>query len=211
MSRQPSGVYGSRMTGLGVHRHIDLALPVGIVGASLATGEKINEDKFMQLMETCTLINDLLDFRGDTMRKQRENVVLRDIGGSACKYLDGLIAKCVRGAIELIHRRKIKALDIMSLCNWGLMACHLNVDELVHGSHLNTQEADCSYEVTSDGSYEPLLQALRSYGTLGSEGLRVTMKRKALQVLYPEHKQTPEHHIAWLANTTREILDPTNM
>ncbi|KAJ5364324.1 uncharacterized protein N7496_010037 [Penicillium cataractarum] len=70
MSRRPSGVYGSRMTGLGVHRHIDLGLPVGIVGASLATGETIDEDEFMQLMETCTLINDLLDFRGDTMRKQ---------------------------------------------------------------------------------------------------------------------------------------------
>lgn len=48
MSRWPSEVYGSRMTGLTVHRYIDLGLMVGVAGASLATGETINEAKFMQ-------------------------------------------------------------------------------------------------------------------------------------------------------------------
>lgn len=170
MSRRPSGVYGSRMTGLGVHRHVDLGLPVGIVGASLATGETIDGDEFMQLMETCTLINDLLDFRGDKMRKQRENVVLRGIRGSACKYLDSLISKCIKGAAELIRHRKINALVITSLCNWGLMACHHKVYELVQGTHLNKQETVCHYETSSNKSYEMLLDALQSYGTLGSKG-----------------------------------------
>lgn len=64
MPRRPSKAYGSQMTGLTVHRHIYLGLMVGVAGASLATGETINEAEFMQLMETCTLINDLLDFRG---------------------------------------------------------------------------------------------------------------------------------------------------
>lgn len=52
------------MTGLTVHRHIYLGLMVGVAGASLATGETTKEAEFMQLMETCVLINDLLDFRG---------------------------------------------------------------------------------------------------------------------------------------------------
>jgi hypothetical protein len=66
-------------------------------------------------MEICTLINNLLNFRWDIMRKQRENVILRGLRGSACNYLDGLISKCVKGAAELIGRRKIHALVIMSL------------------------------------------------------------------------------------------------
>ncbi|KAJ5911358.1 uncharacterized protein N7473_000661 [Penicillium subrubescens] len=109
MPRRPSEAYGSRMTGLIIHGHIDLGLMVGVVGASLATGETINEAEFMQLMETCTLINDMLDFRGDKVQKQRENVVRHGLRGSACKYLDGSIAKCVKGAAELIGRRKINA------------------------------------------------------------------------------------------------------
>lgn len=94
------------MTGLPVHRNIDLGLMVGVADASLATGQTINEAEFMQLMETCTLINDLLDLRGDIVRKQQENVLLRGFRGSACKYLDGSIAKCVKRAAELIGRRQ---------------------------------------------------------------------------------------------------------
>ncbi|KAJ5364325.1 uncharacterized protein N7496_010038 [Penicillium cataractarum] len=99
----------------------------------------------------------------------------------------------------------------MSLCNWGLPACHHKVYELVQGTHLNKKEAVCHYEATSDGSYEMLLDALQSYGTLGSLGPRVTMKRKLLQVLYPKYKQVPETHIAWLADAAREMLNPTNL
>ncbi|KAJ5157453.1 uncharacterized protein N7482_008553 [Penicillium canariense] len=207
----PGGFYGSRMTGLVVHRHIDLGLTVGVVGASLASGETITGDEFMQLMETCALFNDLIDFRGDAMRKQRENVVLRGIRGSACEYLDDIVAKCVQGAAELVRRRKINALVIMSLCNWGLMSCHHKVYELVHGTHLINKERVCHYRSTSDGSYEKLLLALDKYGTLGSEGPRATMKRKALQTMYPKFQRTPETHIAWLADVTREMLNPANL
>lgn len=56
-----------------------------------------------------------------------------------------------------------------------------------------------------------LLQALNSYGTLGNDGPRVTMKRKALQILYPKYKQTPETYIAWLADAAREMLNPSNL
>jgi hypothetical protein len=71
------------------------------------------------------------------------------------------------------------------------MACHHKVYELVCGSDLHMQEEVCQYEATSDGSYSMLLQALNSYGTLGNDGPRVTMKLKALQILYPKYRQTP--------------------
>lgn len=209
--RRPGGAYGSRMTGLTMHRHIDLGLAVGVVASSLATGERITEHEFMQLMETCTLINDLVDFRGDTMRKQRENVVLRGIRGSICQYLDGLISQCIRGTCTLIQNRKINALVIMSLCNWGLLACHHKVYELLCGTRLRSNEGVCHYHSTTDGSYEQLLNVLEKYGTLGNEGPRTTIKRKSLQVLYNRHKLSSANHMAWLADATREMLNPTSL
>lgn len=47
----------------------------------------MNEAEFMELMETCALINDLIDFRRDIMRRQYENVVLRGIRGNDCRDL----------------------------------------------------------------------------------------------------------------------------
>jgi hypothetical protein len=105
----------------------------------------------------------------------------------------------------------VNALVIMSLCNWGLMAYHHQVYELVRGPHFNNQEEVCHYEATSDGNYEMLLEELNSYGTLGKDGPCDTMKRKALQIMYPKSKQTSETHIAWLADAAREMLNPSNL
>lgn len=208
--RRPSHVYGSRMTGLTVHRHIDLGLPVGVVAASLATGEQITEFEFMEIMETCTLINDLLDFRSDALRKQRENVVLRGTTSSICSYLDGTIARCISGACGLIQKRKINALVIMSLCNWGLMACHHKSNELVRGTRLRNGTS-CHYRSANDGNFEQLLQALERFGSLGKEGPRITTKRKILHVRFYKYKQSSETHVAWLADATRELLNPTHL
>lgn len=209
-SRRPGHVYGSRMTGLTVHRHIDLGLPVGIVAASLATGEKITEAEFMDIMETCALINDLLDFRSDTLRKQRENVVLRGARSSMCSYLDEMIAQCISGACRLIQIRKLNALVIMSLCNWGLMACHHKAYELTRGARLRDGTV-CHYSSIGDGKYEQLLQTLEKFGSLGEEGPSITTKRKTLHVRYFKYKVSPETHLAWLADATREILNPANL
>lgn len=54
-------------------------------------GEQINREQYTLMSEACVLLNYLVDFHSDTMRKLRENVILRGICGNLCKYLDGLI------------------------------------------------------------------------------------------------------------------------
>lgn len=49
------------------------------------------------------------------------------------------------------------------------------------------------------------------YGILGAEALRITTTRKTLHVSYPKYKQSPDTHLAWLADATREMLCPTNL
>lgn len=71
LSRRPKGIYGSRMTGMNVHRHIDLRMTVGIVNASMATGEVMTAEEYSHLVDTTVLINDSIDFRGDTWRNPR--------------------------------------------------------------------------------------------------------------------------------------------
>lgn len=122
LSRRPQGVYGSRMTGIEVHRHIDLGMAVGIVSASMATNQTMTSKQYDEIVITTTLINDLVDFRGDTWRNQRENVVLRGVRGCLCVYLDGLLSECIGGAAIMIGRGKIFALLITCFCNWMMMS-----------------------------------------------------------------------------------------
>lgn len=75
-SKIPTGLYGSRMTGLTKHRHIDLGLVVEVAITGLATGEKLTESEFEDLTVAIALINDLIDLRSDAARNQRENTVL---------------------------------------------------------------------------------------------------------------------------------------
>jgi hypothetical protein len=44
VSRLPRGVWGSRMTALSTHRHIDLGIAVGVVSASIATGQTMTAE-----------------------------------------------------------------------------------------------------------------------------------------------------------------------
>jgi hypothetical protein len=76
ISRRPRGVCGSRMTGVDAHCYVDLG-SIGVVCASSATGESMNADDYRDTVKTTALINDLVNFRGDTWKNQRENVVLR--------------------------------------------------------------------------------------------------------------------------------------
>ena len=131
VERRPRGVYGSRMTGFEVHRHIDLGMAVRIVSASIATGQEMSLGDYKDLVATSVLINDLVDFRGDTWRNQRENVVLRGIRGSLCSYLDGLISACIGGAANTTRRGKIFALMNMCFCNWMLLSSGHKIYELL--------------------------------------------------------------------------------
>jgi hypothetical protein len=183
LSRRPRGVYGTRMTGFDVHRQIDLGMVVGIVSASMATGQEISMEDYKELVATTVLINDLLDFRGDAWRKQRENVVLRGVRGSLCTYLDGLISQVVRGAATTIRRGKIFALVNMCFCNWMLMSSGHKIYELLHQTKMVAENPLCTYESKGNGAYEGLLETFEPYGTLGESGPHVDMTRSELTAL----------------------------
>ena len=210
-SRLPRGVYGSRMNAIADHRHVDLGIAVGIVSASLATGETMTSDGYFDLIDTLILFNDLVDFRGDTWRSQRENVVLRGVRGCLCTYLDGLLSRCIRGAAALIRRGDIFALNIMAFCNWMLMGSGHKVYEIFRGTNPVGVNHPCHYKSSDDGAYEELLESLASCPTLGKRGPLVTMKRKDLQTLYAKHRLSPQSHVLWLADIVRVVLHPDNL
>ncbi|KAJ5731530.1 uncharacterized protein N7483_006038 [Penicillium malachiteum] len=207
--RLPSGLFGSRMTGLAAHRHIDIAAYHGVMTASIATGQQMTEQEFMKVVEACVYINDFVDFRGDNMRKQRENPILRGIEGNICAYLDRMIAKCLDTINEVIESSDVGALVAMGYCNWALLGSHHKVYELLHGVKRVQRWSLCEYESQSNTSrYDRLLRALQPYGTLGSDGPQVTKKRIEMDKMYSLCRSDPKMSLAWLADATRSLLDP---
>lgn len=210
-SRLPGGLYGSRMTGLVVHRHIDTSIYFCVLSASIATGEHLTEEAYMRLSEVCTLINDLTDLRGDTKRKQRENTVLRGIRGSVCDYLDGLIMRCLLLARKVIQSSKLSALVVLGYINWAVMASHHKIYELVHGVRSVKRYSACAYKSIEDSTpYDGLLKALEPYGSLGEKDApNVFKKRVDMDGQYYKQRATSETQIAWMADIARSFLDPT--
>ncbi|KAE8354363.1 hypothetical protein BDV28DRAFT_156282 [Aspergillus coremiiformis] len=208
VSTLPKGLYGSRMTGLTMHRHIDLGHGVGVVAASLATGQQIDETEYMELSVGTMLINDLVDLRSDAMRKQRENPVLRGMRGSICRYLNQRILDCIISVRKLIESKQLLAMVTMSFCNWTVMSSHHKLYELTHGVCKNTDLERCKYDGL-DEQYNRLLDALSPYGSLGPDRPHWGMKRMELDAMYNIHRQSPETHLAWLADMVRLFLDPS--
>lgn len=163
---------------------------------------------YHDLVRTTALINDLVDFRGDTWRNQRENVALRGVRGCICEYLDGLLTDCIGGAAALTSRGQVFALNVMCICNWMLLSTGHKVYELLHGTRLVDSNPPCHYRSEENGVYEDLSAAIEPYGTLGEGGPRLTMKRKDLQLLYAVYRNDPETHIRWLADAVRLVLHP---
>lgn len=211
LSRRPHGVYGSRMTGMEVHRHIDLGMTVGIVSASMATGQTMSAEEYKDLVNASVLINDLVDFRGDTWRNQRENVVLRGVRGCLCTYLDDLVAQCIGGAADMVGRGQIFALMVMCFCNWMLLSSGHKVFEALHGVKPLEGDDPCHYNSKDDGSYESLLEALEPYGSLGKDGPSIFMQRKELQLRYAKHRHSPRDHMKWTADVVRIVLHPDTL
>ncbi|KAJ5999858.1 hypothetical protein N7481_000267 [Penicillium waksmanii] len=208
-NKLPDGIYGSRMTGLGIHRHIDVAAFHGVMTASLATGQELTENEFMHVVDACVYINDFVDFRGDTMRKQRENVILRGIRGDMCRYLDRMIVQCLDSVIEVIGTSEVGALVVMGYCNWAILGAHHKVFEVLEGIRKVKNDDACIYDSQLDATrYERLLRALQPYGTLGDQGPRVSKKRVEMDKLYNVYRKDPTSHLAWLADATRDLLQP---
>jgi hypothetical protein len=211
LPQRPKGVYGSRMTGVDVQRYIDLGTAVSVTSAGLATGEAMTAGDYHDIVKTTALVNDLVDFRGDTWRNQRENVVLRGVRGCLCEYLDGLLGDCIGGAAALTRRGKMFALNIMAFCNWMLLSTGHKVYELLHETRQVCSDPPCRYRSEDSGVYEELFGALEGYGTLGEGGPKLTMKRKDLQLLYSVYRHNPETHIKWLADAVRLVLHPKTL
>ena len=211
-SRLRDGVYGSRMTGLGVHRHIDVAAFHGVMTASLGTGMVIDEGQYARIVEAVVFVNDFVDIRGDTMRKQRENVILRGLRGNLCRYLDRSIGECLDVVADVVEASEIGALVVMGFCNWAIMSSHHKVYELLKGVRPVRKYGYCEYTSAADNArYERLIEALRPYGTLGSDGPSVLKKRIEMDKTYDVCRQSPELHLSWLADAARSLLEPATL
>ncbi|CAI7590805.1 unnamed protein product [Penicillium glandicola] len=211
-SRLPDGIYGSRMTGLAVHRHIDVAAFHGVMTASLGTGQEVTEEQFTHIVEATVYINDFIDFRGDTMRKQRESVILRGIRGDLCKYLDEMIGNCLDSVADAIESSELGALVVMGYCNWAIMSAHHKAYELLEGIRPAQNHPACEYvSVSQIMRYERLIEVLRPYSTLGNDGPRVSKKRIEMDKTYALCQGSPEKHLAWLADATRSLLEPKTL
>ena len=208
----PDGLFGSRITGLAVHRHIDLGLFNGVIPASLATGEQLSKSQYLELAKACALINDLIDLRSDTRRKQHENVVLRGLRGSICVYFDRLIGECLDTTATLIESSRLCALVLMSFCNWSIMGSHHKVYELTEKLQEDEQWPACRYTSVDDLSREKrLLDSLAQFGTLGAQGPSVSRRRVELDKLYSTCLQDQQRHTAWLADMCRSLLHPPTL
>lgn len=86
LPKLPDGLYGSRLTDLTAHRHL---IVIGVVIASLTMGQEVDESEYMKLSYGTTLVNDLVDFRSDTMQTTRELGVREHTANKPYKY-DGL-------------------------------------------------------------------------------------------------------------------------
>lgn len=208
----PGGLYGSYYTGLPGPRYIDLAIWVGMMSASLATGKKITEEMYLGLSTVCTLLNDLVDLRSDTMRKQRENPILRGVRGCLCNYLDSCISQCLTLACEALESDRLSGMVVLGFCNWAVMASRHKVYELVNGVQEVKQYPTCKYaSIEDETKYNNLLKALDPYDTLGQEGPHVHMKRATMDQLYAVNRAKSETHIAWMADITRSLLRPETL
>ncbi|KAJ5698671.1 hypothetical protein N7462_000676 [Penicillium macrosclerotiorum] len=206
----PDGIYGSRMTGLGVHRHIDSAAFHGVMTASLATGHELSEMEYMKIVEACVYINDFVDFRGDILRKQRENVILRGIRGNLCKYIDRSIEKCLETVLSVLDTSELGALVVMGFCNWAILGSHHKAYELMQGVRAVKAYNSCTYRSEANvARYGQLMHALKPYGTLGNEGPHITKKRVDMEKMFSYCRNNPATHLAWLADVTRSFFEPT--
>lgn len=135
------------------HHYIDLAIYEGVMVASIGTGEEITREQFTTVSEACGLIGDLIDFRSDSMRKLRENAVIRGVRHNLCRYLDDLIS-CLQASAKAIRFSRVGALVIIGVNNWMLMSSQHKMYEVYRGLREREASTTCGYVSASDGSYE---------------------------------------------------------
>lgn len=210
---RPRSIYGSRVADLIAQRYIDLEIFTGVLNASVAVrGEELSREQYLLLAEGCCYMNDLIDFRSDSSRGLRENVMLRSVRGNLCLHLDKMIARCVTKCAESVQSSRVSALVILGFCNWLLLGSQHKVYELMIGvKEQQDRYRTCGYTSETDGSYEQLLDVLRPYGSLGKNGPSVWKRRVDMDLQYHECKRSTDTHIKWLADTARTLLNPINL
>ncbi|KAI1877271.1 uncharacterized protein JN550_001343 [Neoarthrinium moseri] len=210
--RLPKGIWGSRMTGLPVQRHIDLGLFNAIMPAAIATGEELTEMEFMDLVSACTLVNDLSDFRSDLFRNSRENPLLRGVKGNICLYIDGLIVSCLEAATKALQSSTLSGIVVMACCNWSVMGTHHKIYELISGVKPVQNYPPCGYASEVESKYyDNLLLALKPYGSLGTSGPSLWKTRADMDKTYAIARLSEDTHKAWLADITRAFLEPKSL
>ncbi|KAI2896289.1 hypothetical protein CBS63078_5580 [Aspergillus niger] len=210
--RLPAGVYGSRMTSLIAHRYVDLGLFFAVASASVGTKEQVNEAEYTLLSMACTLINDLVDLRSDTARKQRENVVLREVRGNLCEYLDRVMFECLETATLAVQTNRTCAYLLMAFCNWAVMSSHHKMFEVSTQVSVVGKDDECLFRTRDHRqAYRGLLEALAPFGTLGEKGPSVGQTRAELDFKYGVCRSSSTLHVSWLADITRSLLEPQTL
>lgn len=202
-------LHGSSMTNLEAQRYVDLGISSPIVIASLATGQRLDGAQYRKLVKASVLLNDLIDFRSDAMRMQRENIVLRGVRGNVCKFLSRTMVECIEAVTMVIKLGTLPALVILGFCNWLLMASHHKIFEIVSGVEKVNGFALCDYRGMEE--YANLLVVLESFGEVQESIPTVIMTRAELESGYCKSRLSFETHVAWLAGSARTILHPHNL
>jgi hypothetical protein len=100
---------------------------------------------------------------------------------------------------------------VTSFCNWAVMASHHKLFELVRGVRGVRHNPICDYASASEGTYQQLLVALAEHGTLGDDRPQVTRRRAEMDMKYHLYRSSAKSHLAWLADSTRSLLDPVTL
>lgn len=207
-SRLSKAFYGSNLSSLEAHRHVDLGIASTTVIASMASGQKLSGQEYRKLCRASVFLNDMFDIRSDATRVQRENPVIRGVRENLCEYLSSMMIECIQLVTSLLSSNATAGLVCLAFTNWGLLASHHKAYEIVTGVEQREGVELCDYGGMKE--YSQLLAVLEPMGTTAGTPPDIRMKRAELEMRYSKARMLHETHLAWLADTARTLLHPRN-